>query len=158
MHKSPYKRSLAVSGVYLNPNGDIHMKNYEDLYNHIRYNIKTADYCEYDCEVGDWDVTWVGSGELTIDVTPDGVSVESIDGERMEDMLVIHVDQLEHLLRHYEPEQDESECVTADDIRTALRDHHVLSKNMTDMLHEEPHEQFIQRILNAAQVRKAKGE
>ena len=30
------------------------MKNYEDLYNHIRANVKTADYCEFDVEVEDW--------------------------------------------------------------------------------------------------------
>lgn len=127
--------------------------NYESLVQHITDSLRTADYLEYECEVGDWSVDWSTGSTLEITVDPCDVTVESIDGHYLSDVYVFTRSQLEHVLSDYQPETKEEECVTAEDIRFILQDIRLLT-DLNYKLNEVDTEHVIQLILSRASYRK----
>lgn len=126
---------------------------YENLVSYITDNLRTAEYSDYEVEVDDWTIDWSGSTTLEIQVTPDGVTVESIDGHYLSDVYVFTRSQLEHVLSDYQPETKEEECVTADDIRYILEDIRLLSEHDQRLMELET-EHVVQLILSRASYRK----
>lgn len=130
------------------------MKNYEDLYNHIKNNTWTGDACAFECEVSDWSIDWSGYNSLEIQVEADTIDVNNIEGHDLCELIITTRYNLESILRNYEPETSEEECVTADDIRKGLDEYRVLYQSW-GKLSEVDHDEIIQNILTVASQRKA---
>lgn len=126
----------------------------EQLLDFLTENLGTASACEFDIDIDDWSVGWSGSGTLTLEVSPDGVCVNSIDGYDLDEILVTTRSDLERALGYFEPEAKEEECVTADDIRYVLEDLRLLTEH-NQRLNELDTEQVIQLILGRATSRKS---